>query len=329
MKKTRGNAWCVCLFVAFVMMAFTTIPAKAEGITIPEGIYTIQSAMDNTMVVDVYGGYVDYGTNIQLYSSNGGTNQQFYFEPVGNNWYRIVSMLDQQMSLDVYGGQSQPGSNVCLWGYHNQLWRFIPCGDGTFLIESNLGLYLDVEMADCRNEANIIAYSWNGDANQRWRLDALTFSQAFVADYGEAAYIPEDVYIIRSAMDSNMVVDAYNESTDYGTNIQLYSDHNGSNQRFSFVYEGEGWYRLLSAVDSNMCIDVYGGQPVAGSNVCLWEYHNQLWRFLPCDDGTYLIQSNLGLVLDVEHGYCYDEANIAAHGVNVNPNQRWWLDAVQ
>lgn len=117
--------------MVFMIMAFTSVQVKAEGITIPEGIYTIRSAMDNNMVVDVYGGYVDDGTNIQLYQSNDGVNQQFWFEPVGDNWYRIISMMDQQMSLDVYGGQSVSGSNVCLWEYHNQLWRFLPCDDGS------------------------------------------------------------------------------------------------------------------------------------------------------------------------------------------------------
>jgi Ricin-type beta-trefoil lectin domain. len=148
--------------------------SDAGAATVQQGVYTIRSAMDNNMVMDLFLESTDYGTNIQLFRDNNGRNQQFHIIPAGDNWYKICSVLDERMCVDVYGGLSEPGSNVCLWEYHNQLWRFIPCGDGTYLIESHLGLYLDVENAENRNEANIIAFSKNGNANQRWRLEAVS-----------------------------------------------------------------------------------------------------------------------------------------------------------
>lgn len=141
---------------------------------IQQGVYVFHSAMDDNMVIDLFAESTDYGTNIQLYRNKNGRNQRFLVIPAGNGFYKICSVLDERMCLDVYGGTSQPGSNVCLWEYHNQLWRFIPCGDGTYLIESHLGLYLDVENAESRDEANIIAFNKNGDANQRWRLEAVS-----------------------------------------------------------------------------------------------------------------------------------------------------------
>ncbi len=143
----------------------------ANPASIAQGVYKIRSAMDTNMVIDIFAGSIDYGNNIQLYRDKDGENQKFWIIPVGDGWYKICSIIDDRMCIDIYGGTNQAGSNICLWEYHNQLWRFIPCDDGSYLIESHLGLYLDVENAENRDEANIIAYYKNADSNQRWFLE--------------------------------------------------------------------------------------------------------------------------------------------------------------
>ena len=163
---------------------------EEAGAAMPEGTYIIRSAMDSNMVVDVFAGTQDPGTNIQLYRQNNGAfngaNQQFQLISAGSNWYKIVSVLDQSMSLDVYGGTSTPGSNICLWQYHgdDQLWKFVPCDNGQYMIKSRLDLYLDVENNECCDGANIIGFTRNGNANQRWILEPVSANGGSTAENG-------------------------------------------------------------------------------------------------------------------------------------------------
>lgn len=66
-------------------------------------------------VLDVAGGKVANGTNIQLYKSNGTKAQQWYLTPAGNNRYYIRSRLNLNYVLDVKNGRAQNGTNIQLY----------------------------------------------------------------------------------------------------------------------------------------------------------------------------------------------------------------------
>lgn len=135
------------------------------------GEFFIRSSVTNDAdkMLDVYygGDSSKYAKNAQIYHFNGGNNQKFRVNYIGNGWHRIESVASGKV-LDVEGGTT----NVIVWGRNdndNQCWRFIPDGDG-FRIQSKLGGYLDVEWAGTGDETNVQIYDGNGTAAQRWGL---------------------------------------------------------------------------------------------------------------------------------------------------------------
>ena len=140
-----------------------------------KGEFFIRSTLTDSkkMMLDVYYGKDSerYAKNVQLYESNSGNNQKFKISHVGDGWHRIESVQTGK-SLDVQGNKSVSGTNVIVYknkndNKDNQLWRFIPDGDG-FRIQSKLGLYLDVSGGVSSNETNVQIWDCNGTSAQRW-----------------------------------------------------------------------------------------------------------------------------------------------------------------
>ena len=77
----------IIFFITFFFVGSNAVNAA----TISEGIYTIKSALGNNKVLDVNGGNVANGTNVQLYSSNKTDSQRWYVKPVEGDYYEIIS----------------------------------------------------------------------------------------------------------------------------------------------------------------------------------------------------------------------------------------------
>ena len=96
------------------------------------GYFKIYSLLagGTTYVLDVSGKKTDNGTNIALYTDNGGTNQQFKFESQGDGTFAIKTRVSGDTScLDVENYSKDSGANVYQWvfnGTSNQLWRLVP-----------------------------------------------------------------------------------------------------------------------------------------------------------------------------------------------------------
>ena len=122
--------------------------------------------------VDVYGAFTSDGAPVIQWPDNGGRNQQWRFERVGDAW-RIVSVHSGKV-LDVYGGSTADGAAVIQWPWHggtNQLWRFEAVGEDQFRVVSvKSGKVLDVYGGSTADGAQLIQWPYHGGANQRWRL---------------------------------------------------------------------------------------------------------------------------------------------------------------
>lgn len=146
--------------------------ANGNSSGISNGMYTVSTALKSSMVMDVYDGRSSNGTNIQIYQSNGGSNQKYNITNVGSGWYKIINVATNK-AVDVTGGVRASNVNVQLYDYNGsdaQLWRFISAGNGYYYIQNKLGYYLDVYNNQTSNETNIIVYQFNGGNNQKWKL---------------------------------------------------------------------------------------------------------------------------------------------------------------
>lgn len=149
----------------------------ADGISskvVSNGLYRIVSALDNTMVLDLYNGFFSNGTNVQLYQSNGSNAQKWEITYLENGYYKISSLLDLTKVLDVEAAGVKNGTNVQIYDNNSSLaqqWVIKDAGDGYFYIISNCnGLYLDVENGSSSNGTNIWMYEGNNSKAQKFKF---------------------------------------------------------------------------------------------------------------------------------------------------------------
>ena len=131
---------------------------------------------------------------------------------------------------------------------------------------------------------------------------------------------------IASALEGNLVLDVAYNSSENGTNVQVYSHHGGAAQIFDIVHVENEWYRIVHA-SSGKFLDVAGAVVDKGVNVQIYENTGsdaQLWKFIPTEGGYY-IQNKLGYYLDVYNGTAQNGTNVWVWTKNGSNAQVWSL----
>ena len=85
-----------------------------DSIEVPEGIYTIQTALSSSKTLDIANGSKANFGNIWIYNINNTEAQEFEIEKVSDGYYKIESKLSGKV-LDVANGSRTAGANV--WQY--------------------------------------------------------------------------------------------------------------------------------------------------------------------------------------------------------------------
>ncbi|GGA98307.1 RICIN domain-containing protein [Puia dinghuensis] len=124
-------------------------------------------------VMDVYGQGTANGTNVDQYTWNGGTNQQWKVSDLGNGEYSIFGVQSGK-SLDITGNSTADGANVEIWtsnGGANQQFSFTMTDSGYFRITPlNSGKAVEVAGNSTANGGNVDQWTYNGGNNQQWKL---------------------------------------------------------------------------------------------------------------------------------------------------------------
>ena len=157
----------------------TTAETKTLGLY-PGTTYRI-SARHSGKLLDIAGGpaATANGSNVQQWTNNGKTNQQWILVDAGGGYYALVSVSSGK-ALEVNAWSTVDGGNVILWPYNatpNQQWRIESIGDGYYrLLNRHSGKALDVSggagMID--DGANIQQWEPNGQTNQHWQFTRVT-----------------------------------------------------------------------------------------------------------------------------------------------------------
>ena len=117
--------------------------------------------------LDVPNGSTTAGTQLDIWTCNGGSNQIWTRTPGGQ---LTVFSGSSQMCLDAYNNQTSPGTKVETWpcnGGANQQWNLNANGTITGV---QSGLCLDVTGASTANGALVELWTCNGQSNQQWSL---------------------------------------------------------------------------------------------------------------------------------------------------------------
>ena len=189
--------------------------------------------------------------------------------------------------------------------------RVLPDGDYIIALAENSHYYLDLPGdAAAQNEANV--QIWGKED-----LDSITGYNLWTLTYNAS----DKFYYIRQK-GSDMSLDVYTGDTLCGQNIQVYTFHGGSAQKWAIKRNGRKGYQIQAAC-SSYALNYSGGTPGYGQNVCQWEpngSNNQSWVFIPympsqpVAEGRYILlyDPNPSFELDVagDTGDIGNETNI-------------------
>lgn len=330
---------------------------------LPSGWMNVHPCYNMSLSLDVSGGSVANGANVQAYGSNGSLSQLFSFEY--KNGYYVIRAANSGKVLDVDSGDVVPGTNVQQWNYiagdASQLWSATQVSDGAYAFTNKAtGLVLSVS-ANGASGANV-------QADQVSDLSIKTFSLTPQTDLLQGG-----LYTISLDSNSSMVLDVASGSADSGANVQLYSSNGSVAQRWlvskvsgkdnTYTIEAMSAGKLLT-VQSNGNVDV---RTVNGSTAQQWvpkitgggiafrsasnanlylgatgtgtgsnviaatRDESSAMRFrlkstnASIDNGTYFIRlnANPNQVLDVSAGSTSNGANVQLYANNDSGAQKW------
>lgn len=323
-----------------------------------KGWCVISPSANGAVALDVAGGSLKNGGNVQTYSCNGTLSQLFKAEY--RDGYYVLRNAGSGKVLDVAAGDVVPGTNVQQWDESpndNQLFSVVVNEDGSYsFINKATGLMLAV------SGSNLVA-AIVGDSVQT----SFVFAE-------QEDLLSESLYEIYPSANSSYVLDVASASADSGANVQLYSNNGSFAQKWllkkvdgaknTYTFESvcstnrlavsgtnvctmapadvkaQQWVaridsngiEFVSADDQDLSLDVKGGNFASSSNVQVYTSNDsaaQRFRLRSTSadvaNGTYFIRmaSRANSVLDVSGGSSADGANVQIWQNNDTGAQKW------
>ena len=323
-----------------------------------KGWCVISPSANGAVALDVAGGSLKNGGNVQTYSCNCTLSQLFKAEY--RDGYYVLRNAGSGKVLDVAAGDVVPGTNVQQWDESpndNQLFSVVVNEDGSYsFINKATGLMLAV------SGSNLVA-AIVGDSVQT----SFVFAE-------QEDLLSEGLYEIYPSANSSYVLDVASASADSGANVQLYSNNGSFAQKWllkrvdgaknTYTFESvcstnrlavsgtnvctmapadvkaQQWVaridsngiEFVSADDQDLSLDVKGGNFASSSNVQVYISNDsaaQRFRLRSTSadvaNGTYFIRmaSRANSVLDVYGGSSADGANVQIWQNNDTGAQKW------
>jgi hypothetical protein len=206
-----------------------TAAQKWKLIPAANNAYTIASALNESMVLDLPGAASTSGTKLQLYQSNGTAAQRFIPNTVTalptlvNGGTYTISSAKSGKVLDVAGGSTANGANLQIYqsnGTPAQKFKVTYDGATGYYTLTNIKAAkpLDVAGAGARNGTNVHIYQSNGTPAQKWTITPGTTS---------------GTYVLRAAC-SGLALDVAGGGSADRTNVQTYTPNQTPAQAWRF-----------------------------------------------------------------------------------------------
>lgn len=235
------------------------------------GYYSLISAVGDggTYALDVAGKKTANGTNMNIYTYNGGINQQFMLTENSDGSYIIrTAVTDGNSVVEVEDASKVSGANVQQWaanGASCQNWILEAVADPGCSMDpnviytfrnSNSGLVMDIANGKMNDGTNVQQWDSNGLDCQKWTLQA----------FGSGNY-----YWIRPIQDNGYALRAENNQNGGNISLAAYSKKDSS-QLFRFTKNPDGSYGILSHTSGDTkYVEVAGASKENGANVQQWE----------------------------------------------------------
>ena len=267
---------------------------------LPQGFFTISTLSSASVVLDVSGGSVDDGANVQLYGSNKSVAQKWKVAKVADrdNTYIVESLLSGRVLTEDGNG------NVCVRSLDNsdaQLWTAQTNNGGAVFVNVASGNVLGTASGSTSKRANVCTSPAGGTAAQSFMLRSCSL-------------VDSGTYTIAAASNRSKVLEVSGGSRSNGANVRLWSSNDAGAQKWNIRTNSDGTVSIQNC-KSNKFLDVASAQSVSGANVQQWQGNGsaaQRWRVVYAGGGSFAVYSALSdsLVLDVSGGSLNDGANI-------------------
>lgn len=159
----------------FVKFDYLDYMAKTNRNVIVNGSYIIRSVINKNYVLDVSGGSMSNGGNVQLYENNMTLAQRWNVSHDEKGYLTILNVKSGK-ALDVHSAMAQNNSNIQQYdsnGTKAQKWIALRKTDGSIKLVSalNRNMCVDLTYALITNAQNIQLYEDNNSNAQGWYFD--------------------------------------------------------------------------------------------------------------------------------------------------------------
>ncbi|MFF8170561.1 family 43 glycosylhydrolase [Streptomyces chartreusis] len=151
----------------------TTLPGPSGESAATPTAYTLVNR-NSGKCLDVDGGGTADGTDIFQWTCNGGTNQKWRVEDLGDDTNRLVNVATGKV-MDTAGCSAADGAGIRQWSWLDnrcQRYRlvFTAAGDHVRIVNESTGKVADVADCSAANGADVRQWTWLNNNCQQWRL---------------------------------------------------------------------------------------------------------------------------------------------------------------
>lgn len=191
-KRESGRHRTTKLLTVVALMASTvtglTIASPQEAAAaLPTGFATLVNA-GSGKCLDARSAATANGTAVQQYTCNSSTAQQWSLTTTSDGYVRINNGNNTSQVVDVSDVSTADNALVHLWAYgggNNQQWLPVDEGAGNYhFVNRNSGKCLDVPSASTADSVQLVQYTCNGSAAQRFQVAAVTQPPSNGVDLG-------------------------------------------------------------------------------------------------------------------------------------------------
>lgn len=311
--------------------------AQMNKNTLSDGMYTLNSALNTSYVLDVNGGSKANFGNIQLYQSNNTMAQGWKVSHDSKGYVTFIN-VGSGKALDVKDGSTKNGQNISQYTSNNtyaQKWIVVQEGNGFKIVSAlNTSYVLDLNSALVKNYQNIQVYKSNDTSAQRWNFSKFESPRqkldSMAKEYN--VEIEEATYVISNYVHPNYVLDIKDGSKANRGNLQIYKSNNTNAQKWQLKKDSVGYITFIN-VGSNKALDVSNATVRNGSNI--WQYESngtyaQKWIAKKNTDGslTFVSALDANYVLDINAGKVINWQNIQLYKSNGTDAQKFKLTKI-
>lgn len=280
------------------------------------GYYFIKSFSNGGLQLDVTGASTSNNANIELWNRAKQPWQIFSFEKEGD-YYRIIDAHSNKV-LTTASNSLIPGVNVVIYakntGSNNQLWQIKKNADNSYsFINKRNGFALQVSSGTQKAGTNVNTAGYSAsNNNQKFNLEKLNY------------VMPTGIYNLKTALNSNQLLDVTGGKTEAGVNIEIWGNNSGQAQKWN-IQEVSGQpnvYTLQALCSAKYLADNGSGNAV---QVDSGTAANSMWRATIYAGSYVLTNVGTGKTLEVAGSKNAAGTNVGTAACTNANNQRWNL----